>query len=147
MPLRAFSIEDGNIGNTSILTAKNNVYSDLDLVFAKKGSGDIFKKQHAAAVKQAVRNLLLTNYSEKPFLPGFGGDLNSMLFRLSTDIDDDSLEDDIIKAIETYEPRAKVLGVTTKVSPDNHEVKATVNFQVVNTLEESFVEISLTRLR
>jgi len=147
MPLRAFSIEDGNIGNTSILTAKNNVYSDLDLVFAKKGSGDIFKKQHAAAVKQAVRNLLLTNYSEKPFLPGFGGDLNSMLFRLSTDIDDDNLEDDIIKAIETYEPRAKVLGVTTKVSPDNHEVKATVNFQVVNTLEESFVEISLTRLR
>ena len=147
MPLRAFSIEDGNIGNTSILTAKNNVYSDLDLVFAKKGSGDIFKKQHAAAVKQAVRNLLLTNYSEKPFLPGFGGDLNSMLFRLSTDIDDDNLEDDIIKAIETYEPRAKVLGVTTKVSPDNHEVKATVNFQIVNTLEESFVEISLTRLR
>ena len=147
MPLRAFSIEDGNIGNTSILTAKDNVYSDLDLVFAKKGSGDIFKKQHAAAVKQAVRNLLLTNYSEKPFLPGFGGDLNSMLFRLSTDIDDDNLEDDIIKAIETYEPRAKVLGVTTKVSPDNHEVKATVNFQVVNTLEESFVEISLTRLR
>ncbi len=147
MPLRAFSIEDGNIGNTSILTAKDNVYSDLDLVFSKKGSGDIFKKQHAAAVKQAVRNLLLTNYSEKPFLPGFGGDLNSMLFRLSTDIDDDNLEDDIIKAIETYEPRAKVLGVTTKVSPDNHEVKATVNFQVVNTLEESFVEISLTRLR
>ena len=147
MPARAFSIEDGNIGNTSILTAKNNVYSDLDLVFAKKGSGDIFKKQHAAAVKQAVRNLLLTNYSEKPFLPEFGGDLNSMLFRLSTDIDDDNLEDDIIKAIETYEPRAKVLGVTTKVSPDNHEVKATVNFQVVNTLEESFVEISLTRLR
>ena len=69
------------------------------------------------------------------------------MFRLSTDIDDDNLEDDIIKAIETYEPRAKVLGVTTKVSPDNHEVKATVNFQVVNTLEESFVEISLTRLR
>lgn len=147
MATRAFSIEDGNIGNTSILTAKNNVYSDLDLTFAKKGSGDIFKKQHGAAVKQAVRNLLLTNFSEKPFLPRFGGDLNSMLFRLSTEIDDDSLEDDIIKAIETYEPRAKVLAVTSTVSPDSHEVRATVTFQVINTQEESFVEISLTRLR
>ena len=147
MPARAFSIEDGNIGNTSILTARTNVYSDLDLTFAKKGSGDIFKKQHAASVKQAIRNLLLTNYSEKPFLPRFGGDLNSMLFRLSTDIDDDNLEDDIIKAIETFEPRAQVLGVTTVVSPDNHEVRATVTFKVINTLEESFVEISLTRLR
>jgi len=56
-------------------------------------------------------------------------------------------EDDIIKAIETYEPRAKVLSVSTKVSPDNHEVRASVTFQVINTLEESFVEISLTRLR
>ena len=70
-----------------------------------------------------------------------------MLFRLSTDIDDDNLEDDIIKAIETFEPRAQVLGVTTVVSPDNHEVRATVTFKVINTLEESFVEISLTRLR
>ena len=80
MPTRAFSIEDGNIGNKTINTARNSFFSDIDLTFAKKGSGDVFKKQHAAAVKQAVRNLLLTNFSEKPFLPRFGGDLNSMLF-------------------------------------------------------------------
>jgi len=147
MPTRAFSIEDGNIGNKTINTARTSVYSDIDLTFAKKGSGDIFKKQHAAAVKQAVRNLLLTNFSEKPFLPRFGGDLNSMLFRLSTDIDDDQLEDDIIKAIESYEPRAKVLNINTIISPDSHEVKATVTFQVVSTQEQAFVEISLTRLR
>tara|TARA_B100000131_G_scaffold320694_1_gene369492 strand:- start:1946 stop:2389 length:444 start_codon:yes stop_codon:yes gene_type:complete len=147
MPTRAFSIEDGNIGNKTINTARTGVYSDIDLTFAKKGSGDVFKKQHAAAVKQAVRNLLLTNFSEKPFLPSFGGDLNSMLFRLSTDIDDDQLEDDIIKAIESYEPRAKVLNINTIVSPDNHEVRATVTFQVVSTQEQAFVEISLTRLR
>ena len=147
MPTRAFSIEDWNIGNKTINTARNSFFSDIDLTFAKKGSGDVFKKQHAAAVKQAVRNLLLTNFSEKPFLPRFGGDLNSMLFRLSTDIDDDQLEDDIIKAIESYEPRAKVLNINTIVSPDNHEVRATVTFQVVSTQEQAFVEISLTRLR
>ena len=147
MPARAFSVEDGNIGNTTILTARTKFYSDLDLSFAKKGSGDIFKKQHAAAVKQAVRNLLLTNYSEKPFMPDFGGDLTSMLFRLSTEIDDDNLEDDIIKAIETYEPRAEVLNVNTIISPDSNEVRATVIFRVISTQEETSVEINLTRLR
>ena len=147
MPARAFSVEDGNIGNTTILTARTKFYSDLDLSFAKKGSGDVFKKQHAAAVKQAVRNLLLTNYSEKPFMPDFGGDLTSMLFRLSTEIDDDNLEDDIIKAIETYEPRAEVLNVNTIISPDSNEVRATVTFRVISTQEETFVEINLTRLR
>ena len=147
MPAKAFSIEDGNLSNKTIITARERVYSDIDLSFAKKGSGDVFKKQHAAAVKQAVRNLLLTNYSEKPFLPRFGGDLNSMLFRLSTDIDDDTLEDDIIKAIETYEPRAEVLNVNSVISPDSNEVRVTVTFKVISTQEETFVEINLTRLR
>ena len=90
---------------------------------------------------------MLTNYSEKPFLPGFGGDLNSMLFRLSTDIDDDTLEDDIIKAIETYEPRAEVLNVNSVISPDSNEIRVTVTFKVISTQEETFVEINLTRLR
>ena len=147
MATRAFSIEDGNLATKSILTTQKRTYKDIDLSFAKKTTGEIFKKTDAAAVKQAVRNLLLTNFSEKPFLPRFGGDLNSMLFRLSTDIDDDQLEDDIIKAIESYEPRAKVLNINTIVSPDNHEVRATVTFQVVSTQEQAFVEISLTRLR
>ena len=147
MPAKVFSVEDGNLNNKTIITARERAYSDIDLSFAKKGSGDVFKKQHAAAVKQAVRNLLLTNYSEKPFLPRFGGDLNAMLFRLSTDIDDDTLEDDIIKAIETYEPRAQVLNVQTTLNPDGHEVKATVTFKVISTQEQQSVDISLTRLR
>ena len=147
MPTRAFAVEDGNIGNTTIVTARTRAYSDIDLSFAKKGSGDVFKKQHAAAVKQAVRNLLLTNYSEKPFMPDFGGDLTSMLFRLSTEIDDDNLEDDIIKAIETYEPRAEVLNINTIISPDSNEVRVTVTFKVISTQEETSVEINLTRLR
>ena len=147
MPSRAFSIEDGNIGNKSILTSRREEYLDIDLSFAKKGSGDIFKKSSAAAVKQAVRNLLLTNFSEKPFLPRFGADLNSMLFRLSSDIDDDTLEDDIINAIETYEPRARVLNIKSNISPDTNEVNITVTFQIINTSEEAFVDVSLTRLR
>ena len=147
MPSRAFSIEDGNIGNKSILTSRREEYSDIDLSFAKKGSGDIFKKSSGAAVKQAVRNLLLTNFAEKPFLPRFGADLNSMLFRLSSDIDDDTLEDDIIKAIETFEPRARVLNIKSNISPDTNEVSVTVTFQIINTSEEAFVDVSLTRLR
>ena len=89
MPLRAFSIEDGNLGSKTILTSRTKVSKDIDLSFAKKPSGDVFKKTDAAAVKQAVKNLLLTNFSEKPFLPRFGGNLNSLLFALNTDIDDE----------------------------------------------------------
>ena len=147
MPTRAFAVEDGNTQLSTITTSRTKSYNDIDLSFTAKPSGDIYKKSHAAAVKQAIKNILLTNYSEKPFLPNFGGDLNAMLFRLSTEIDDDMLEDDIISAIESYEPRAEVLNIKTSVNSDWHEVKATVTFQVISTQEESSVDISLTRLR
>ena len=48
-------------GYEVILTSRTKSYSDIDLTFTPKASGDIFKKQHGAAVKQAVKNLLLTN--------------------------------------------------------------------------------------
>ena len=147
MARKYFAAEDGDLQTRSLVTSRNKLYSDLDLTFTKKPSGDVYKKTDSAAVKQAVRNLLLTNYAEKPFLPRFGGDLNAMLFRLSTEIDDDYLEDDIINAIETYEPRAKVININSIISADSHEVRVTVTFRVLSTQEESFVEINLTRLR
>ena len=157
MPTKVYSAEDGNLSKTTIAVSRTRINQDIDLTFAAEFIGldsdgtnlraDVFKKTSAAAVKQAIRNLLLTNFTERPFMHRFGGNLTSMLFRLSTDIDDDQLEDDIIKAIESYEPRAKVLNINTVISPDNHEVRATVTFQVVSTQEQAFVEISLTRLR
>jgi|TARA_B100000131_G_C18117435_1_gene611746 phage baseplate assembly protein W len=147
MPVRAFSIEDGNLGSKTILTSRTKVSKDIDLSFAKKPSGDVFKKTDAAAVKQAVKNLLLTNFSEKPFLPRFGGNLNSLLFALNTDIDDEDLEEQIINAIEIYEPRARVTNISSNVNDDQHQVKVTVTFRIVNTNETVTTNIDLTRLR
>ena len=73
--------------------------------------------------------------------------VTALLFRLSTEVDDMNLESEIINAIETYEPRAKVLNINSVVSPDNNDVRVTVTFQVLSTLQTDVVEINLTRLR
>ncbi len=147
MPTRAFSVEDGNIGSKTIITSRTKSSKDIDLTFSKKASGEIYKKEHAAAVKQAVKNLLLTNYSEKPFVPRFGGNLNALLFSLNTEIDDDEMEEQIIQNINIYEPRARVLNVSSQTKDDSHEIKVSVTFQVVNTNETITTDIDLTRLR
>ncbi|MBL19131.1 MAG: hypothetical protein CMC82_04810 [Flavobacteriaceae bacterium] len=147
MPTRAFSVEDGNIASKNIITGVNRSYSDIDLTFAKKVSGDIFKKEHASAVKQAVKNLLLTNFSEKPFQPRFGGNLNSFLFALNTDIDDNDLKKQIIQSIEIFEPRAEVINITSNLADDSNEIKVTVTFKVLNTNQVLTTEVNLTRLR
>ena len=157
MPTRIFSNEDGNLNSKSIIVSRTKQNSDIDLSFSAKFIGldsdgtnlraDVFKKTNAAAVKQAVRNLLLTNFTERPFMHRFGGNLSDMLFRLSTEVDDANLESDIARAIQTYEPRAQVLGINSVVSPDNHEVRITVRFLVIATLQQDTVELNLTRLR
>jgi phage baseplate assembly protein W len=157
MPTRVFSAEDGNLNKKTITVSRTRIDQDIDLTFTPKFIGldsdgsnlpaDIFKKTNAAAVKQALRNLLLTNFTERPFMHRFGGNLSSMLFRLSTEIDDANLEGDIARAIELFEPRAQVVNVTSVVSPDRHEVRVKVNFLVVATLQQESVELNLTRLR
>ena len=157
MPTRAYANEDGNISKKSIIVARTREDKDIDATFSAKfvglnndGAnvrGDIFKKTNAAAVKQSIRNLLLTNFTERPFMHRFGGNLTDMLFRLSTEINDANLEDGIVRSIQLYEPRAQVLNINSVISPDNNEVKVTVRFLVVSTLQQDSVEINLTRLR
>jgi len=144
---KAFSIEDGNLSNKTIITSRTKLYKDIDLSFAKKLSGDIFKKTDAAAVKQSIKNILMTNKTEKPFDPLFGGGLNSHLFDLSTEVDEDDIRDTIYTAVYNSEKRALIKNVDVNVSPDSHELKISVVFQVMSTEEVDTLNISLTRLR
>ncbi len=157
MPTRVFANEDGNVSKKSIIVSRTREDIDIDATFSAKfvgldtdGNnlpGDIFKKTNAAAVKQSIRNLLLTNFTERPFMHRFGGNLTDMLFRLSTEIDDANLENDITSSIQTYEPRAQVLSINSIIGADNNEVRVTVRFLVISTLQQDTVEINLTRLR
>ena len=143
---RAFSTEDTNLSK-SLISSRGTDYKDIDLAFAAKPAGDVFKKTDAAAVKQAVKNLLLTNRGEKPFQPDFGADLNEVLFNLDTEFDPDFVQDLIAEAIKNFEPRALVLSVSVSTDGDNNRLDATVEFQVVNTEEIVTTEVSLARLR
>ena len=143
---RAFSIEDGTL-DKSIVSSRNVAYKDIDLTFSPKPAGDIFKKVDAAAVKQSVKNLLLTSRGEKPFNNFFGSNLNSALFGLDTEFDPEFVQNLIFDAITNHEPRARVLSVTVQLKPENNTLDTTVEFQIVNTKEIVTLEVSLARVR
>lgn len=147
MVTRAFAVEDGNLSTAALTTTRTKLYKDIDLTFAKKPSGEIYKKTDAAAVKQAVKNLLLTNKFEKPFQPEFGGDLNNLLFEL---VDNDTvyeIDGAVREAVRRYEPRAQVRQVATNLQPDANSISVTVTFQIVNTEEVVTLDTTITRLR
>jgi phage baseplate assembly protein W len=144
---RAFAVEDGNLASSSLISTRNVDYLDIDLTFAKKPNGDIYKKRDAAAVKQAVKNLVQTNFYEKPFQPFFGTDVRAMLFELADEDTEDDVRSNIIRAIEKYEKRAQILDLVVKSTPDANDLAVTLTFRILNTEEVVTFSTTLSRLR
>jgi len=120
---------------------------DIDLTFNKRPSGDLYKKRDAAAVKQSIKNLLLTDFYEKPFQPFFGANLRAMLFELADEDTEDEVEENIINAINKYEPRAEILTISVNVLPDQNDMRVSVYFKIISTQETVTFTTNLSRLR
>ena len=113
----------------------------------KRPACDIYKKRYAAAVKQSIKNLLLTDYFEKPFQPFYGANLRALLFELADDDIEDEVEENIRNAIIKYEPRAEILNISVIALPDQHDISVTVQFKVISTQETVTFTTNLSRLR
>jgi len=144
---RVLSTEDGNLQKSTLISSRTVDYLDIDLTFAKRPSGDIYKKRDAAAVKQSIKNLLLTDFYEKPFQPFFGANLRAMLFELADEDTEDEVEENIRNAITKYEPRAEILTITVNVLPDQNDMRVSVYFKIISTQETVTFTTNLSRLR
>jgi phage baseplate assembly protein W len=150
MASRVFSVEDGNLsGQTTIKTTQNREYIDLDLAFTAKGSGDIYKKTSAASVKQALKLLLMTNRTEKPFSPYFGANLQELLFELADEQTANEINFAIRENIRVFEPRIDpdTLDISSRLAPDNNTITITIIFNIVNSNETVEFTTRLNRLR
>lgn len=144
---RVLSKEDGNLNSITLVTTRDKIYRDIDLLFTTKDNGELYVKKDAAAVKQSIKNLLLTNHFEKPFLPFYGGNIRALLFELAFDDVADDIEENIKIAIERYEPRAIVRSINVRSDADNNSIRVTVEFQIINSDELITFSTTLSRLR
>jgi|TARA_B110000259_G_scaffold147521_1_gene166362 phage baseplate assembly protein W len=147
---RAFSVEDGKLDNQVTLNATNNrEYIDIDMSFSAKPTGDIYKKNAVAAVKQSLKNILMTARTEKPFQAYFGCNLNSYLFELADAGTVGEIKIAIRENVRVYEPRVdhKKLVIRCVLSPDDNTLTITLVFNVLNSGEQSEFTTRLNRLR
>jgi phage baseplate assembly protein W len=144
---RVLAKEDGNLSQSTLIGSRRKEYKDIDLSFTAKPNGEIFVKKEAAAVKQAVKNLILTDYFEKPFEPFYGGNIRALLFELADDDVEEETRENIIRAINAYEPRAIVREVSVSYQEERNSISIYIEFQVINTEEVVTFTTSLSRLR
>ena len=123
-------------------------YSDLDFDFTRHPvTGDIIKVVDATSVKRGIRNILLTENTERLFQPEVGSGIKGLLFEQMSDITAQLLEDQVRAAIESWEDRAEVLEIIVTPDEDYNRYTVAVTFRIVNQLEEQALEVYLQRER
>ena len=108
---------------------------------------DIQKLTDVEAVKRSVRNLINTNHYEKPFRPQVGSNLRAMLFENISPQMNHAISKEIDLLITNYEPRCRLVEVSTVPDFDKNAYSASISFYVVNHPEPVTVESFLERLR
>ena len=144
---RIQSTQDGIQETGTLVTSRTRLYRDMDLAFEAKPNGEIYVLKDAAAVTQALKNLMQTNYFDKPFNPFFGANLRAMLFELADEDTDELLKNQIIRAIKNYEPRANLIRLDVDLIPDRNDLLVTIEYQVVNSTELVKFTTTVQRLR
>lgn len=123
-------------------------FTDLDLAFiANPVTGDISLKYDDIAIKQAVKNLILTINYERPFHPEIGSQVSNLLFDLFSPLTKATLETAITNTILNFEPRVKLRRVEVVLVNDENSADVTVEFIILNTQQPQQVNLTLRRTR
>jgi len=120
-------------------------YSDLPVFLTKnRYTNDFNLVNDNNSIRQAIKNIILTKKTERPFNRDFGSNIQDTLFSLSTnDLLNNFLESDIYSAIVNNEPRVDGQSMTMNVVNINNTIKIDIKFNLVNSDETVTVIITL----
>lgn len=147
----------GDISNSTVAAAdkskvsivsRKKAHSDLNLKLTRHPiRKDIIPLKDDAAIKNAIKNLLLTNFFERPFQPAKGANLRGLLFEPADAITKYELSSNIRDCIEDFEPRVRVLNINVADETERNAYRINVQFQIIEFDSNQEVEIVLQRLR
>ena len=110
-------------------------------------SKDLVRLKNDQSIRQSIKNLVLTNYSERPFQPNIGSNVNRSLFEPNDDFLTDNIETSIRRTIESNEPRAYLINVTVLSTSDPNNISVNIVFSIINSMQPQSLDIILRRVR
>jgi hypothetical protein len=123
-------------------------YKDLDLDFTRHPvTNDVIKIEDVNAVKRSVRNLVNTQFYERPFHPELGCGVRDLLFENFTPMTGIFIRRKIEEVLVNYEPRANISSIAVNENQDRNGINVEVNFYVLNLPNPVSVTTTLQRIR
>jgi len=108
---------------------------------------DLTRLTNEDAVKRSVRNIILTNFYDRPYQLRIGSGLMGLLFEQFTPLTQQAIRSAILNAIANDEPRAQTLDCTVSADLDTGDVTVAVVFSVLNNSQPIVLTVTLDRVR
>lgn len=132
----------------SKVTSRLKGWRDLDLSLKLHPiRKDIMPLKDDNAIKNAVKNLLISNFYERPFSKDIGANLRALLFEPADAITEISIRENIRRVIRKYEQRVLIRDINVQYMDDQNSYRISVNFKIKENDLTQDVEIVLRRLR
>ena len=129
-------------------TRNTRQYRDIDLDFNRNAvTNDVAVVEDVVAVKRSVKNLIQTNFYERPFQPELGCGIRELLFENFTPMTKVFLETKIEEVIINYEPRVQLQSVAVDDDQDKNRLVVDIYFYVVGVPGPQVVQTFLQRVR
>lgn len=122
------------------------IYSDIINNMERNPlTNDVGMAINSQSVKDSLLSLINTNFTERPYQPEIGSDINALLFENVDFITANSLEALIIQLIDNFEPRVNLQQVIATPIPDRNIFELKIIYYIINNLDN--VETMTTELK
>ena len=142
-------------------TRQSRKFKDIDLDFGRHPvTNDVNVVEDAIAIKRSVRNLVLTNFYERPFHPELGCGIRGLLFENFNPVNSMFLKRKIEECLVNNEPRIVLTGIiingenlsgsvldVRNQNADDNRLEVEIHFNIIGVPHPHSVSINLQRLR
>ena len=107
-------------------------FKDVNISFAKNAvTKDTAVVKNENAIKQAIKNLVLTRPGEKHFQPEIGSEVYTLLFEPLDDFTAETIQDEIINTINGNEDRVSLESVICEVDEERNGFQVEIRYRIV----------------
>jgi phage baseplate assembly protein W len=107
-----------------------DIYKDVSFSFIHPATGDVLPATDIEAVKNSIKNIVLTPRGTRPFFPEFGTRVSRLLFELASPITSSQIKDEIIDGVQKFEKRVSTFQVRVDDDHERNAYRITTTFQM-----------------
>tara|TARA_Y100000287_G_C14013921_1_gene253490 strand:+ start:68 stop:493 length:426 start_codon:yes stop_codon:yes gene_type:complete len=129
-------------------TRNSRKFRDLDLDFERNiVTNDVKVVEDVIAIKRSVKNLVQTNFYERPFHPELGCGVRELLFENFTPLTAVFIKRKIEEVLINYEPRINLTNVAVDDDQDRNRLVVDIYFRIIGIEGPQVVSTFLQRIR